>query len=46
MSGDGSKVSRISNFVVFSFSVITGDLTLSSKDQNVLPGIFPGILSK
>ena len=35
MSGDGSKVSRISNFVVLSFSVITDDLTLSSKDQNV-----------
>ena len=34
-SGDGSKVSRISNFVVLSFSVITDDLTLSSKDQNV-----------
>jgi hypothetical protein len=33
--GDGSKVSRISNFVVLSFSVITDDLTLSSKDQNV-----------
>jgi hypothetical protein len=31
----GSKVSRISNFVVLSFSVITDDLTLSSKDQNV-----------
>jgi hypothetical protein len=35
ISGDGSKVSRISNFVVLSFSVITDDLTLSSKDQNV-----------
>ena len=35
ISGDGSKVSRISNFVVLSFSVITNDLTLSSKDQNV-----------
>ena len=34
ISGDGSKVSRISNFVL-SFSVITDDLTLSSKDQNV-----------
>jgi hypothetical protein len=33
--GDGPKVSRISNFVVLSFSVITDDLTLSSKDQNV-----------
>jgi hypothetical protein len=33
--GDGSKVSRISNFVVLSFSVITDDLTLSSNDQNV-----------
>jgi hypothetical protein len=32
---DGSKVSRISNFVVLSFSVITDDLTSSSKDQNV-----------
>jgi hypothetical protein len=35
ISGDGSKVSRISNFVVLSFSVITDDLTLSSKDKNV-----------
>jgi hypothetical protein len=35
ISRDGSKVSRISNFVVLSFSVITDDLTLSSKDQNV-----------
>ena len=35
ISGDESKVSRISNFVVLSFSVITDDLTLSSKDQNV-----------
>ena len=35
ISGDGSKVSGISNFVVLSFSVITDDLTLSSKDQNV-----------
>jgi hypothetical protein len=35
ISGDGSKVSRISNFVVLSFSVITDDLTSSSKDQNV-----------
>jgi hypothetical protein len=35
ISGDGSKVSRISNFVLLSFSVITDDLTLSSKDQNV-----------
>jgi hypothetical protein len=35
ISVDGSKVSRISNFVVLSFSVITDDLTLSSKDQNV-----------
>jgi hypothetical protein len=35
--GDGSKISRISNFVVLSFSVITDDLTLSSKDQNVFP---------
>jgi hypothetical protein len=35
MSGDGSKVSRISNVVVSSFSVISDDLTLSSKDQNV-----------
>jgi hypothetical protein len=34
ISGDGSKVSRISNFVVLSFSVITDDLTLLSKDQN------------
>jgi hypothetical protein len=33
ISGDGSKVSRISNFVVLSFSVISDDLTLSSKDQ-------------
>ena len=31
ISGDGSKVGRISNFVVLSFSVITDDLTLSSK---------------
>jgi hypothetical protein len=30
------EVSRISNFVAFSFSLITDDLTLSSKDQNVL----------
>jgi hypothetical protein len=29
------KIHRISNFVVLSFSVITDDLTLSSKDQNV-----------
>ena len=35
ISGDGSKVSRISNFFVLFFSVITDDLTLSSKDQNV-----------
>ena len=35
ISGDGSKVSRISNFVVLSFSVINDDLTLSSKDQNL-----------
>ena len=35
LSGDGSKVSRISNFVVLSFSLITDDLTLSSTDQNV-----------
>ena len=35
ISGDGSKVSRISNFVVLSFSVISDDLTLSSKDQSV-----------
>ena len=35
ISVDGSKVSRISNFVVLSFSVIIDDLTLSSKDQNV-----------
>ena len=27
ISGDGSKVSRISHFVVLSFSVITDDLT-------------------
>jgi hypothetical protein len=36
ISGDGSKVSRISNFVVLSFSVITDDLTLSSKDEILL----------
>jgi hypothetical protein len=36
ISGDGSKISRISNFVVLSFSVITDDLTLSSKDQENL----------
>ena len=35
ISGDRSKVSRISNFVVLYFSVISDDLTLSSKDQNV-----------
>jgi hypothetical protein len=35
ISGDGSKVSRISNFVVLSFSLITDDLILSSTDQNV-----------
>jgi hypothetical protein len=35
ISGIGSKVSRISNFVVLSFSVISDDLILSSKDQNV-----------
>jgi hypothetical protein len=29
ISVDGSKVNRISNFVVLSFSVITDDLTLS-----------------
>jgi hypothetical protein len=34
-SRDGSKVSRISNFVVLSFSVITDDLTLSPKDRNI-----------
>ena len=35
-STDGQTAdSRISNFVVVSFSVITDDLTLSSKDQNV-----------
>ena len=34
-SGDGSKVSRISNFVMLFFSVITDDLTLSSNDQNL-----------
>jgi hypothetical protein len=32
---DGSKVRRISNFVVLASSVITDDLTLSSTDQNV-----------
>jgi hypothetical protein len=31
ISGDGSKVSRISNFVVLSFSVITDDLTYQQK---------------
>ena len=36
ISGHGSKVSRISNVVVLSSSVITDDLTLSSTDQNVL----------
>ena len=36
ISGNGSKVSRISNFVVLSFSVFTNVLTLSAKDQNVL----------
>ena len=36
IQGDGSKVSRISNFVVLSFSVITDDLTLTLKDQNVV----------
>ena len=35
ISGDGSKVSRISNFVVLSLSVIIDDLTWSLKDQNV-----------
>ena len=35
ISADGSKVTRISNFVVLSFSVISDDLTLSSKDPNV-----------
>jgi hypothetical protein len=35
ISADGSKVSRISNFIVLSFSVITDDLTLSSTDQHV-----------
>jgi archaellum component FlaF (FlaF/FlaG flagellin family) len=33
ISRDGSKVSRISNFVVLSFSIVTDDLTLSSKDE-------------
>jgi hypothetical protein len=33
ISVDGSKVSRISNFVVLSLSVITDDLTLSSKER-------------
>jgi hypothetical protein len=51
ISGDGSKVSRISNFVVLSFSVITDNLSLLSKDQKAFcivncKGIFPGILSK
>jgi hypothetical protein len=36
ISVDGSKVNRISNCVMLSFFVITDDLTLSSKDQNVL----------
>ena len=31
ISGDGSKVSRISNFVVLSFSVISDDLTYHQK---------------
>ena len=31
ISGDGSKVSRISNFVVLSFSVITDDLNYLQK---------------
>ena len=35
ISADGSKVSRISNFVVLFFSVIIDDLTLSSTDQHV-----------
>ena len=34
-TGGQTADSRISNFVVVSFSVITDDLTLSSKDQNV-----------
>ena len=35
ISGDRSKVSRISNFVVLSLSVIIDDLTWSLKDQNI-----------
>jgi hypothetical protein len=34
ISGDGSKVSRISNFVVLSFSLITDDLILSSTQPS------------
>jgi len=37
ISGDGSKVSRISNCIVMSFSVINSDdVSLSSLDQNVI----------
>ena len=35
ISGDGSKVSRISNFIVLSFSIVQNETHLTSLDQNV-----------
>jgi hypothetical protein len=35
--GDGSKVSRISNFVVLSFSVITNDFTMDKNNYIEIP---------
>ena len=32
---DGSKVSRISNFIVLSFSIVQNETHLASLDQNV-----------
>ena len=33
--GDGSKVSRIYNFIVLSFSIVQNETHLASLDQNV-----------
>jgi hypothetical protein len=33
--GDGSKVSRISNFIVLSFSIVQNETHLASLDQKV-----------
>jgi hypothetical protein len=35
ISGDDSKVSRISNFIVLSFSIVQNETHLTSLDQNV-----------